>query len=314
MLAGPDGRSQHRRPVGRSGRAPGSRRAAAAPTRAGSAPPSSSGTRCPAGWPTPSRWVSGPCGRPAGSPAGPTPVTPSATRGGRSPRRPSGSSATPPGTASRRWPRWSPAPPRSTPCGRWAGSTPTCRPHVLAARLADLLGDRPPPADVGVTDDLDDGLAGGLRAEPTDCRRPGPGPDDPGRQPAPRVRGDAGRRPIRWPSPAVTSAVDWLGVAAVWTDPATAGCGWATGDHERPRTLGRPAGARYAYLQVDRGQPGRRSPRTSGSASGVHHGYLVPGPARASLVEHRRMRPGAGRRNDERTRFSFAKSDDDGSS
>ena len=121
---------------------------------------------------------------------------------------------------------------------------------VLVARLADLLGDRPAPDDVRVTEILEDSwLAAYARSRPQ--------PSDPS---VVRRILDAG--PPRafasvWSAESIVAVgrghVDdtWLGVAAVWVDP----------QHRRNRrataimmALGHWAarrGARYAYVQVD---------------------------------------------------------------
>ena len=78
--------------------------------------------------------------------------------------------------------------------------------EVLAARLADVLGDRPAAGGRTRARALTDAwLAAYARSRPLPADR-GRGAADPGRQPAPGVRRAGGRREPWWPSAAVTSA------------------------------------------------------------------------------------------------------------
>ena len=131
----------------------------------------------------------------------------------------------------------------------WADtSVPT---QVLVARLADLLGDRPVPDGVRVTETLDEvWLAAYARSRPQ--------PADPA----------VARRILDGHPPRAFAAVgsadsvvaigrghvheDWLGVAAVWVDPEHRRGGRGSAIMLALGHWAARQGARYAYVQVDR--------------------------------------------------------------
>ena len=146
--------------------------------------------------------------------------------------------------------------------------------HVLAARLADILPDGPPPAGVRVTEELEPSwLNAYQQSRPNDAD-----PDllrmildgNP-----PRAFGSVGE-----PIFAITRGHingDWLGLAAIWTQPDHRRQGWAA---RLMLALGHWAarrGARYVYLQVDVANPVAIS--TYQRLGFVrHHGYLYLAP------------------------------------
>jgi N-acetylglutamate synthase len=146
--------------------------------------------------------------------------------------------------------------------------------HVLTARLADLLPDRPPPAEIRVTESLEPSwLEAHAQSRPNDAD-----PDllrmildgNP-----PRAFGSAGTEIF-----AITRghlSGHWLGLASIWTHPDHRRQGWAS---KLAVALGHWAarrGARYAYLQVDvTNQPALRAYERLGFTR--HHGYLYLAP------------------------------------
>ena len=146
--------------------------------------------------------------------------------------------------------------------------------QVLAARLADVLGERPAPEDVrcrrvpGPTRGWRR-TAGAGRCRPTGRWCAGSwATTHPGRSP----RWRAMRAPVAIGRGHVSGP--WLGVAAVWVDPEHRRGGRATAIMTALGHWAARQGCRYAYVQVDREERQGRSPRTSGSASSIHHGYL----------------------------------------
>jgi len=123
--------------------------------------------------------------------------------------------------------------------------------QVLVARLADLLGDRPVPDGVGVTEALGDSwLAAYARSRPQ--------PADPA----------VARRILDGHPPRAFAGIGsaesvvaigrghvreaWFGLAAVWVDPEHRRRGLATGIVTALGHWAARQGARYAYVQVDR--------------------------------------------------------------
>ncbi len=145
---------------------------------------------------------------------------------------------------------------------------------VLAARLADLLADHPPPAGVRVTERL-----GPSWRDAYAQSRPNKTDPDLLRMildgNPPRAFASAGE-PIFAIARGHLSG-DWLGLAAVWTSPHRRRQGWAT---RLTVALGHWAarrGARYAYMQVDvANQRAIRTYERLGFAR--HHGYLYLAP------------------------------------
>ena len=148
---------------------------------------------------------------------------------------------------------------------------------VLVARLADVLGGRPAPGDVRVTEVLDDSwLAGYARSRPL--------PSD-----LAVVRRILDGRPPRAFAavPGAESVVavgrghlhdTWLGVAAVWVDPEHRRKGRATAIMMALGHWAARRGARYAYVQVDRKN---EAALTLYQRLGFrpHHGYLYLEPS-----------------------------------
>ena len=147
---------------------------------------------------------------------------------------------------------------------------------VLVVRLADLLGDRPVPEGVRVTETLEDTwLAAYARSRPQ--------PSD-----AAVVRRILDGGPPR-AFAAVSSAQSvvaigrghvhdtWLGVAAVWVDPEHRRNGHATAIMIALGHWAARRGARYAYAQVDRQN---EAALTAYQRLGFrfHHGYLYLAP------------------------------------
>ena len=194
---------------------------------------------------------------------------------------------------------------------RGAGLVDSLRAHRRAGLPAGRPAGRPPgPADVAVADDLDDALAGGVRPEPTDCRRPGTwcGMILDGHPPR-AFAGDA--RPATGsgrPSAAATSAA----TGSAW--PPSGSTRTTAGGAGRRRScgagpLGGPAGL---PLRVPAGGRANQAALTAYERLGFarhHHGYRRPGPP-AVAVEHRGA-PGCRIQDRERT---APEGDDDGSS
>ena len=158
---------------------------------------------------------------------------------------------------------------------RTRGWTDTYVPvHVLAARLADLLSDGPPPTGVRVTQELKPSWWDAYQQS-----RPNDADPDLVRMlldgNPPRAFGSAGK----WTF-AITRghlSGDWLGLASIWTHPDHRRQGWATRLTVALGHWAAPRGARYAYLQVDvANQPALRTYERLGFVR--HHGYLYLAP------------------------------------
>jgi GNAT superfamily N-acetyltransferase len=123
--------------------------------------------------------------------------------------------------------------------------------RVLTIRLAELLGDRPAPAGVGLSAVLDDAwLAAYARSRPlpTDLAVVRRILDSNPPRAFATMAADAG--------PAAIGrghvSGDWLGVAAVWVDPDHRRGGRATAIMTALGHWAARQGCRYAYVQVDR--------------------------------------------------------------
>jgi GNAT superfamily N-acetyltransferase len=149
--------------------------------------------------------------------------------------------------------------------------------RVLAARLAEVLGDRPAPGDVGVSAVLDDGwLAAYARSRPLPADRTAV------------VRILDGNPPRAFAAIAdggIAVAIgrghvsgSWLGVAAVWVEPDHRRAGRATAIMSALGHWAARQGCRYGYVQVDREN---QVALTAYERLGFrpHHGYLYLRPA-----------------------------------
>ncbi len=161
--------------------------------------------------------------------------------------------------------------------------------HVLVARLADVLGDRPVPAGVRVQEELTDAwLATYARSRPL-----------------PADRTVVERILTSHPPRAFAAMVDkttamaigrghisgpWLGVAAVWVDPDQRRAGRATAIMTALGHWAARQGCRYTYIQVDReNQAAAAAYERLGFR--VHHGYLYLRPPAERGRETRPSRP-----------------------
>ena len=148
--------------------------------------------------------------------------------------------------------------------------------QVLAARLADVLGERPAPEDVRKDESLTDAwLAAYARSRPL--------PSDPA-----VVRRILGNHPPRvFAAMADDGApvaigrghvnLPWLGVAAVWVDPEHRHGGRATAIMTALGHWAARQGCRYAYVQVDEKNEGAITAYVRLGFS-IHHGYLYLAP------------------------------------
>ena len=279
-----DQRHERRRPVERRAGPPRPGRPRAARIRAGSALSTWNGMRCPAGWPSTSRSASGRCGRPAASPAAPTPASPSAIPGVRSPRPRTGSSRTPREHGI--------APMAQVITGsaeeqalRAARLDRHLRPDRRAGRPAGRLAGRPPARRA----------YGCTRTSPSPggsaYQQSRPNNADPALlrmildgNPPRAFAGRSARRRGSSRSPAATSAAtgsDWL---SIWTrDDHRRRAGRP--DDDRPRPLGRPAG-RPVRLPAGRLSQRRLTRLRSGSASYAPR-LSLSGAARDRTISYR---------------------------
>ena len=184
-----------------------------------------------------------------GSPAGPTPVTPSAIRACRSGQPPTGWSNTPRGTASRRWPG-------GQRLRRGAGSAqPRLGGHLRSrprtCRSAGRPAERPPvPGGRTAHEELTTPGGDALPAEPAATM---PIPPCSGRswtatRPGPSAR--AGEQIFAIARGHLSE--DWLGLVAVWADPDHRRSGRATATDDGVWGTGPPAAAPLRVLQADR--------------------------------------------------------------
>jgi len=149
--------------------------------------------------------------------------------------------------------------------------------EVLVARLADVLGQRPVPGGVGVTETLDDAwLAGYARSRPLPADRAVVRRILEGHPPRAFAAAEADGSAVAVGRAHVHDA--WSGVAAVWVDPAHRRRGLATAMMTALGHWAARRGARYVYVQVDRAN---EVALTAYQQLGLrpHHGYLYLRPA-----------------------------------
>jgi GNAT superfamily N-acetyltransferase len=148
--------------------------------------------------------------------------------------------------------------------------------QVLTARLADVLGDRPAPGDVSLSDGLDDAwLAAYGRSRPLPADRTAVRQILDGNPPRAFAAMPADAAPVAIGRGHVSG--DWLGVAAVWVDPGHRRGGRATAIMTALGHWAARQGCRYGYVQVDReNQVALTAYERLGFR--LHHGYLYLAP------------------------------------
>lgn len=154
--------------------------------------------------------------------------------------------------------------------------------QVLVARLADVLGDRPMPDGVRVTETLDDvWLAAYARSRPLPPDPAAPRRILDGRPPRAFAATDADAIPVAIGRGHVHDA--WLGVAAVWVDPEHRRRGRGTAIMTALGHWAARLGARYTYVQVDQQN---EVALTTYQRLGfqTHHGYLYLSPRLAPVA------------------------------